>query len=94
MGGRAGLALVAAALLLLGAGCGSKSEAFRIGVLSDCYGPFSALNEAIIASAELPLLERGGEAARQTALGRHRAARRSRADRSSSRSAASPETTM
>ncbi len=60
MGGRAGLALVVAVLLALGAGCGSKSEAFRIGVLSDCYGPFSALNEAIVASAELPLLERGG----------------------------------
>jgi branched-chain amino acid transport system substrate-binding protein len=56
----AGLALVAAAMLWLGAGCGSKSEAIRIGVLSDCYGPFSALNEAIVASAELPLLERGG----------------------------------
>ena len=61
MSGRAVLALVAAALLLVGGGCGSKSEAFRIGVLSDCYGPFSVLNEAIIASAELPLLERGGK---------------------------------
>ena len=29
-------------------------------VLSDCYGPFSTLHEVIVASAELPLLERGG----------------------------------
>jgi branched-chain amino acid transport system substrate-binding protein len=60
MGARAGLALVVAALAL-GAGCGSRqSEVLRIGVLSDCYGPFSVLNESIVASAELPLLERGG----------------------------------
>lgn len=61
MSARAGLAVVAAAALLVGAGCGSNSEAFRIGVLSDCFGPFSALNEAIVASAEMPLVARGGE---------------------------------
>lgn len=62
MRARAGLALVVALALWLGAGCGgSKSQAFRIGVLSDCYGPFSTLHEVIVASAELPLLERGGE---------------------------------
>jgi branched-chain amino acid transport system substrate-binding protein len=61
MGARAGFSLVAALALCLCAGCGgSKSQAFRIGVLSDCYGPFSTLNEVIVASAELPLLERGG----------------------------------
>jgi branched-chain amino acid transport system substrate-binding protein len=58
----AGFALVAALALWLGAGCGgSKSQAFRIGILSDCYGPFSTLHEVIVASAELPLLKRGGE---------------------------------
>ena len=61
MRARAGFALVAALALWLGAGCGgSKSQAFRIGILSDCYGPFSTLHEVIVASAELPLLERGG----------------------------------
>jgi branched-chain amino acid transport system substrate-binding protein len=54
------LPLVAAALVL-GAGCGGKTaETFRIGILSDCYGPFGSLHEPIVASAELPLLERGG----------------------------------
>ena len=61
MRARAGYTLVAALALWLGVGCGgSKSQAFRIGVLSDCYGPFSTLHEVIVASAELPLLERGG----------------------------------
>ena len=92
MSARAGLAVVAAAALLVGAGCGSNSEAFRIGVLSDCYGPFSALNEAIVASAELPLVERGGKLrGKQPSDGI--AGARSRAGRSSSRSAASPATT-
>ena len=50
-----------AATLSLAAGCGgSKPEPFRIGILSDCYGPFGSLHEPIVASAELPLLERGG----------------------------------
>jgi branched-chain amino acid transport system substrate-binding protein len=61
MRARAGFIVVAALVLWLGAGCGgSTSQAFRIGILSDCYGPFSTLHEVIVASAELPLLERGG----------------------------------
>jgi len=53
--------LLVAAALVLGAGCGtSTAEPFRIGILSDCYGPFASLHEPIVASAELPLLERGG----------------------------------
>ncbi len=61
MRARAGLALLVAAVLWPAAGCGgSKPEAFRIGILVDCYGPFSTLYQAIVASAELPLLERGG----------------------------------
>jgi branched-chain amino acid transport system substrate-binding protein len=55
------LLIATAAALSLATGCGSKGHgAFRIGVLSDCYGPFSVANEAIVASAELPFLERGG----------------------------------
>ena len=57
--GRLGL-LVAGALALV-AGCGgSSTEPFRSGILSDCYGPFGSLHDPIVASAELPLLERGG----------------------------------
>jgi branched-chain amino acid transport system substrate-binding protein len=53
--------LILAAALVLGTGCGeSKAEPLRIGILSDCYGFFSFQHEPIVASAELPLLERGG----------------------------------
>jgi branched-chain amino acid transport system substrate-binding protein len=53
--------LLVAVALLLGAGCGeSKLEPVRIGILSDCYGFFSGGHELAVASAELPLLERGG----------------------------------
>ena len=59
--GLSGSALLVAAALLLGAGCGeSKLEPVRIGILSDCYGFFSGGHEFAVASAELPLLERGG----------------------------------
>ena len=55
------LVLLAAVALSLAAGCGgSKPAPFRIGILSDCYGFFSSFHEPIVASAELPLLERGG----------------------------------
>jgi branched-chain amino acid transport system substrate-binding protein len=61
MRARAGLALLVAAVLWPAAGCGgSKAEAFRIGLLVDCYGPFSTIYQASVASAELPLLERRG----------------------------------
>jgi len=33
----------------------------RIGILSDCYGPFSGAHELNVASAELPLIERGAK---------------------------------
>ena len=57
----AACALLASAALALAAGCGSDGEKpFRIGILADCYGPFSNVYEVIAASAELPLLERGG----------------------------------
>ena len=58
---RAALGLLAAAALALGAGCGGGEKVpFRIGVLADCYGVFSSVHDVIVASAELPLLERGG----------------------------------
>jgi branched-chain amino acid transport system substrate-binding protein len=64
MRARAGLAVIVVAAVWLGAGCGgTKPEAFRIGVLTDCFGPFSTLYETSVASAELPLLERGGKLA-------------------------------
>jgi branched-chain amino acid transport system substrate-binding protein len=54
--------LLVAATSVLVAGCGgSKAESFRIGILSDCYGPASGANELNVASAELPLIERGAK---------------------------------
>jgi len=51
---------------VLVAGCGgSKAQPFTIGILSDCYGPAGGFNELTVASAELPLIERGA-----TLLGR------------------------
>jgi branched-chain amino acid transport system substrate-binding protein len=58
---RVGLALVGCVAVALAAGCGGgREEPFRIGILADCYGPFSSVYEVIAASADLPLLERGG----------------------------------
>jgi branched-chain amino acid transport system substrate-binding protein len=52
--------MVAGIALVLAAGCGGgDAKTFRIGVLADCYGPFSSIHEILVASAELPLLERG-----------------------------------
>jgi branched-chain amino acid transport system substrate-binding protein len=60
MRARATLVLLAASLTL--GGCGGPGAApIRIGILSDCYGPFSSAHELIVASAELPLIERGGK---------------------------------
>src|SRR5439155_19169496 len=60
MAARAAAFLLAAVALVAGSGCGgSRTEPVRIGVLSDCYGPFSSAHELIVASAELPLIERG-----------------------------------
>jgi branched-chain amino acid transport system substrate-binding protein len=56
-----GRSLVAVVTLLLVAGCGGQKTPVRIGVLSDCYGPFSSAHELIVASSELPLIERGGK---------------------------------
>ena len=59
MRARATLGTLAAVALSLGACGGSSNPPVRIGILSDCYGPFSDAHELIVASAELPLLEHG-----------------------------------
>jgi ABC-type branched-subunit amino acid transport system substrate-binding protein len=53
--------LLAALVLALGASaCGGDRDPVRIGVLADCRGLFAALSAPQLASAELPLLARGG----------------------------------
>jgi branched-chain amino acid transport system substrate-binding protein len=55
-------AMVACVAAMLVAGCGSSTERpVRIGILSDCYGFDSGSNELNVASAELPLVERGAK---------------------------------
>ena len=56
----AGLALVAAAALLA-AGCGGRDRTVRIGVITDCEGVFASGSDAILAGAQLPLIERGAK---------------------------------
>ena len=55
--------LVAAVVLALAAGCGSDGGSLRIGLLTDCQGPFRGLEDAQISGAELPFLRRGGRLA-------------------------------
>jgi branched-chain amino acid transport system substrate-binding protein len=55
-------ALLACVASVLAAGCASsKKQPFTIGILSDCYGFESGSNELNVASAELPLIERGAK---------------------------------
>jgi branched-chain amino acid transport system substrate-binding protein len=50
-----------ACLLAAAAGCGGKDAApIKIGVLTACGGPFGQFEEATLAGAELPFLQRGG----------------------------------
>ena len=56
------LPLVVVAVVLGGA-CGDDEEPLRIGVLTECSGLLEAAREGILASAQLPLLDRGGEPA-------------------------------
>jgi branched-chain amino acid transport system substrate-binding protein len=58
---RGSLALLVAVASLLATGCGAGSKPFLIGVLSDCYGPFSGAHELNVAAAALPLIERGAK---------------------------------
>src|SRR5213595_2892064 len=57
-----GALVLAIALALVASGCGgSGKRPFRIGILSDCFGPFGGAHELNLADAEVPLLERGGK---------------------------------
>ena len=55
----ASLAAAVAVLAALAAGCGGGEDAVRIGVLTDCQGPFHAYEDAQLSGAELPFLRRG-----------------------------------
>jgi branched-chain amino acid transport system substrate-binding protein len=62
MRAKALLAAVVALALVAAAGCGgSTTRTFRIGVLADCYGPFSPYYDLVLASAEAPFLQRGAK---------------------------------
>jgi branched-chain amino acid transport system substrate-binding protein len=60
---RAIAAFVALACLAAGlAACGEEErKPIRVGVLTECVGPLQGAEETILASAELPFLERGAE---------------------------------
>jgi branched-chain amino acid transport system substrate-binding protein len=48
--------------MLIASGCGgSATSPFRIGILSDCFGPFSAAHEWNVADAEVPLIQLGAK---------------------------------
>src|SRR5687768_7848569 len=53
-------AALAASALLLG-GCDSDTPVFRVGVLTDCQGPFRGFEDAQLSGAELPFLRRGAK---------------------------------
>ena len=65
-----GLALVVAAALLA-AGCGGRDRTVRIGVITDCEGVFASGSDAILAGAQLPLIERGAKLVGHRAFGGH-----------------------
>lgn len=44
-------------------GCGAETETVRLGVLTDCQGPFRAFEEAQLSGAEVPFLRRGARLA-------------------------------
>jgi branched-chain amino acid transport system substrate-binding protein len=58
-GRRSVLATSLVALAALLGGCDSDRAAVRIGVLTDCQGPFRGFEDAQLSGAELPFLERG-----------------------------------
>jgi branched-chain amino acid transport system substrate-binding protein len=54
---RAAAASVAIAAIV--SGCSSSGEVVKIGLLTDCQGPFHAFEDAQLSGAELPFLRRG-----------------------------------
>jgi len=58
-GRRSVLATSLVVLAALLGGCDSDRAAVRIGVLTDCQGPFRGFEDAQLSGAELPFLERG-----------------------------------
>jgi branched-chain amino acid transport system substrate-binding protein len=59
---RLALAGLAAAALVLPAGCGGGEDPLRVGVLVECTGLLKAFEDATYAGAELPIKERDGSA--------------------------------
>jgi branched-chain amino acid transport system substrate-binding protein len=51
--------LAATALVVAASGCGGGERPIRIGLLTDCRGVYSGYEDAALAGAELPLLDRG-----------------------------------
>ncbi|MGH3135789.1 MAG: ABC transporter substrate-binding protein [Gaiellaceae bacterium] len=51
--------LAFASVVVAAAGCSGVEQSVRIGLLTDCLSPFSSYEDAMLAGAELPLLERG-----------------------------------
>jgi branched-chain amino acid transport system substrate-binding protein len=61
MRGRSAL-LLTALLGLVASGCaGSGTRPFRVGILSDCFGPFAGAHELNLADAQVPLIELGAK---------------------------------
>jgi len=53
---------VALAFATVAAGCGGSGvRPFRIGILSDCFGPFGGAHELNLADAQVPLIELGAK---------------------------------
>jgi len=60
---RRSVVAVGLALAALTAGCSSSADVVKIGLLTDCQGPFHAFEEAQLSGAELPFLRRGARLA-------------------------------
>ena len=56
---RAARLLAVTALVVAASGCGGGEQLIRIGLLTDCQGAASGYEDATLAGAELPLLNRG-----------------------------------
>jgi branched-chain amino acid transport system substrate-binding protein len=54
---------VLAAVTVGATGCGGGSGAFKVGLLVDCVGNLSGVQESALAGAELPLIQRGARLA-------------------------------